>query len=980
MASPSLSCSGPKASPSLPGCPKATPSLLCSGGTVNCSSTPHPSPTPQSPSPSLSNSPSQTCMASCFPVPPPPPPLSFSSSLSHHPGTKVTTSFLPSSSSSSSLSHIPGPILPDHEMIEIDRSQTEPILTSNSYIASSSRNRSTSNQQSDGISIHPTSASVSPASSSSFSSNSSSPRSTSSHLPRATNVMGQSANASLQQPQLPLQSDSTVSESRLLSSIQPINASSLPSSSSGSTLSTARLDIQQRRRLLLMQQRELEQLEAQIDREESSIGFSTPTHPSPSNCNHLNSVVSGSTSAPTRVQPIRQAAEIGRARTAEAVELVSRGVNLDRKEAEDWQAAAEQSSKAKKAAAKKLAKRQRSRAKRSENSSGIGGENESSSNQSRSRGESASASMHVRGVGNIGNATSATRGLDRRNHNGVASGNSGSQSTAGGAKCKTATRLHLQASPECSLVIHVNGPRPDYLRQKSNANNSPSSTSSATSSSASTSNTSSWSVVASRAVGGSSALQAAQRALASPALCNTVAGALPPVLSAVYLPQKPVLINGKDEKMDHEEDHHRILVTFGSHEEMMKVKRAVDDAGVGSTEDYRDPVVRGQISTTIWLHSQHIHRLLSELQGQVPAATFTLAPLDRQELGRTIFFQIPARQETQLLQIPREWAGLPCRIGLMVKIRDRQQHDLTACRRCFSTEHLVSSCPVARDAAPCAVCGQTGHRSQECPRPHQDRRCLICKESHSTLRCPSINPKLCSLDRNRLHRIKDKMSAQLSPLHSRSAINASPVSRDGNLSQSGSSGRSGMRASNSDTESISSLTLSTSSTVSNCSAESSSAPSPTNSSSSPTYASVLNATGVQHSNTSSNSSSTALHAQYNEMLSRTQALWDVIGNLRREVQERREKEELMQAAILHDRSVMTNMMAQIAARLASIEQTIATRPPGNSITPSSGKRQKLSRDETAEATTATSTVSASSTPAPQSSLALLPCNNRTNRS
>lgn len=475
-------------------------------------------------------------------------------------------------------------------------------------------------------------------------------------------------------------------------------------------------------------------------------------------------------------------------------------------------------------------------------------------------------------------------------------------------KHRTMSRMHIQSSPECSLILHINGPRSEYLRPKQTA---------ITESSSSPS-------IASRATGGSSALQAAQRVLLSSRLCNTVAGSLPPVLSAVYLPQRPVEVNGKDEKMDRDDDHHRVLVTFASSEDMMKVKCAVENAGVGSTEAYRDPVVRGQVSTTIWLHSSHMTSLLSELQQRVPAATFTLAPFDKQGLGRTIFFQIPARSEIQLLDVPREWSGLSCRVGLMVKVRDRHQPSETACRRCFSRQHLVGSCPIDRASAPCAACGQTGHQSQECSMPIENRRCLVCEEVHPTLRCTSISPKLCSLDRNRLHQIKEKSLSKSLHGHAHAAAQDRPTSTMH-------SGSTASMADSSASSYASTVSLTDSSVSSN------------------TYASAV----LRGGGTATYPHDTSLQA---DLQAQNKALWDAISSLRTELQARKEIDERMHSRFAEERKAWTTALTEVISMVKGLNQEITKLtanvvvvPPAvvqqsTSTTNSSGKRQRVSED------------------------------------
>ena len=512
-------------------------------------------------------------------------------------------------------------------------------------------------------------------------------------------------------------------------------------------------------------------------------------------------------------------------------------------------------------------------------------------------------------------------------------------------KRRAVSRMHIQSSPECSLILHVNGPRSEFLRTRPKPPTANDENESSCSSSSST---------PSRATGGSSALQAAQRVLLSSRLCNTVAGSLPPVLNAVYLPQRPIELNGKDEKMDHDEseDHHRILVTFASNEAMMKVKNAVESAGVGSTEAYRDPVVRGQVSTTIWLHSSHIKSLHSELQQRAPSATFTLAPLDKQGLGRTIFFQIPARAETQLLDIPREWCGLSCRVGLMVKVRDRHQQNETACRRCFSRQHLVGSCPIDRDSAPCATCGQTGHRSQQCPMPFDNRRCLICKEVHPTLRCTSITPALCSLDRNRLHQIKDKLLSQ----SGHGQPHATPTQPTQTQTVHSSSTVSATDSSDSDT---SSETVSL----------------PNSSVSTPTYSSVVSRGGNIRRQTQPTSTQVELEAQ-------TKGLWDAINSLRAELQTRKELEDEMKARFAEERKAWTSAftdvvdmvktlsqdIAKLTANIVAMQSTQAQQSTNTPNTPNvSGKRSRMSEDTPKAAKIRPSPPSRSSSPAQSSS-------------
>ena len=233
-----------------------------------------------------------------------------------------------------------------------------------------------------------------------------------------------------------------------------------------------------------------------------------------------------------------------------------------------------------------------------------------------------------------------------------------------------------------------------------------------------------------------------------------------------------------DEELADDDTAVKAIITFASASDKEKVTQVISglDEGIVSISEYKEPMVKGTIGTSIYLHPLFFEQLREQLQSLLPSAIITPANANDEGLLRVLYFSIPAVDQHHLLQVPETWSEGPGgHIRLLTLVQDKQQLSL-ACPRCFSCEHKLQECKLPKDRAKCGLCGKEGHSVKECTTPESERikQCLVCQGSHYTLSCRRLHPDRKPVDKVRMQQLADRAATKNSARQPR--LTAAPVS------------------------------------------------------------------------------------------------------------------------------------------------------------------------------------------------------------
>ena len=333
--------------------------------------------------------------------------------------------------------------------------------------------------------------------------------------------------------------------------------------------------------------------------------------------------------------------------------------------------------------------------------------------------------------------------------------------------------MYENASALCSLVLNIASRH--IIPSSFSFTPSPPSTPIARSSSSTSSSSTSSNSSRLRPVAGSLAIQFAQSAILK--ACHTTAASLPPVIHAIIFPpqQKRVDLSAEWKMNDDAADNDYVadndttvkaIITFANENDKAKIIHAINgiDAGIATISEYKEPMVKGTIRTSISLHPFYFEQLQTLLQSQLPTAIITSANADHEGLFRLVYFSIPAKDQHHLLRIPTSWSEGPGgHIKLLTLVQDKHQASL-ACPRCFSCEHKLHECKLPKDKARCGLCGKEGHLAGDCNADESERvkQCLVCRGTHLTLSCNRLHPDRKPMDKHRLQQLADRAAAKSS--------------------------------------------------------------------------------------------------------------------------------------------------------------------------------------------------------------------------